>query len=246
VSGPATAAAGLELMRTGRLAGLVRRASEHTTGELGGQRLLPVLPELRALLPVGGLRRGSTLAVQVGPQWTVGATSLLLALLAGASRAGSWCAVVGVPTLGAAAAAELGVVLDRLALVPNPGPDWATVVGVLLDGVDIVVAAAPGPVAPAVASRLAARARHRGTVLVSYGPWERPDLTLDAVHGAWHGLGAGRGRLRCRQLTVTARGRGAAGVPRRVDVWLPRLSGVLPPVTGVPQAPEPPALTLVG
>ena len=136
--------------------------------------------------------------------------------------------------------------MRRPALVPNPGPDWATVVGVLLDGVDIVVAAAPGPVAPAVASRLAARARHRGTVLVSYGPWERPDLTLDAVHGAWHGLGAGRGRLRCRQLTVTARGRGAAGVPRRVDVWLPRLSGVLPPVTGVPQAPEPPALTLVG
>jgi hypothetical protein len=222
--------------------GLVRTGS--SLSEAGSERLLPVLPELRGLLPGGGLRRGATVAVDAGAG--AGAASLLLALLAGASRAGSWCAVVGVPTLGAAAAAEVGVALDRLALVPNPGPDWATVVGVLLDGVDIVVAAAPGPVAPAVAARLAARARHRGSVLVPYGRWERADVTLDAVRGVWHGLGAGRGRLRCRQLTVTARGRGAAGgVPKRVDVWLPRLSGVLPPVAGPVEA-QPPVLTLVG
>ena len=42
-----------------------------------------------------------------------GATSILLALLAGASAAGSWCAVVGMPSLGLVAAAELGIALDR-------------------------------------------------------------------------------------------------------------------------------------
>src|SRR5439155_174136 len=83
---------------------------------------------------------GSTVAVgarfdRAGrPVWSAGATSLLLALIAAASRAGSWCAVVGVPALGVAAADGLGVALDRLALVPYPGPDWATVVAALLDG----------------------------------------------------------------------------------------------------------------
>ncbi|GAB3331132.1 hypothetical protein GCM10027452_04390 [Micromonospora halotolerans] len=39
---------------------------------------------------------------------------MIVALLAEASRAGSWCAVVGVPTFGAGAAAEAGIALDRL------------------------------------------------------------------------------------------------------------------------------------
>jgi hypothetical protein len=156
------------------------------------------------------------------------ATSLLLSLLAEASKAGSWCAVVGVPTLGAGAAAELGVALDRLALVPNPGPDWPTVVAALLDGFDIVVASVPETMAPAIASRLAARARQRGAVLMPYGPWPAVDLTLDAVDPAWHGIESGRGRLRGRQLTVVARGRGAASAPRVTHLWLPQPSGVLP------------------
>jgi hypothetical protein len=253
--------AGLELVRAAGLTGLVRRATEHAPDELGAERVLPVLPELRELFPGNGLRRGATVAVgatfdRAGrPVWSAGATSLLLALLAAASQAGSWCAVVGVPTLGAAAAAEVGIALDRLALVPAPGPDWTTVVAALLDGVDIVVAAAPGPVAATVSGRLSARARHRGSVLVPYGRWEGADLTLDATRGVWRGLGQGRGRLRCRQLTITAQGRGAAAVPKRVDVWLPRASGVLrmvdaaakrPTLTLVPDAPDELAATGTG
>jgi hypothetical protein len=223
--------AALQLVRDAGLDGLVRRGSEHAFGELGSQRLLPVLAELRALLPGGGLRRGSTIGVGVGvgagagAGVGAGATSLLLALLAEASRAGSWCAVVGLPTLGIAAAAELGVVLDRLALVPHPGPDWPTVVAALLDGFDIVVTTAPGTVSPGVASRLAARARQRGGVLVPYGAWPSTDLTLEAVDPVWHGVEAGRGRLRGRQLSVVARGRGAVSVPRLTHLWLPRPTG---------------------
>src|SRR4051794_39408075 len=153
------------------LAELVRAAGD--TDEPGVHRVLPVVPELSGLLPSRGLRRGSTIAVAPGRAAPAGgATSLLLALLAEASRSGSWCAVVGVPALGAIAAAESGIALDRLALVPNPGPEWPTVVAALIDGVDLVVTAVPGPISGSIASRLAARARQRGSVLVPFGQWD--------------------------------------------------------------------------
>jgi len=60
-------------------------------------------------------------------------------MLAAPSEAGSWAAVVRLPDLGLLAAHECGVALVRLAVVPNPGPEWAVVVDALLDGLDIVV-----------------------------------------------------------------------------------------------------------
>jgi hypothetical protein len=214
-----------------RLAG-VRRASDLADAAAAGSvdRLLPVAPELLPLLPAGGLRRGSTVAV------TPGTSSLVPALLAGASASGAWSAVVGMPGLGILAAAQAGVALERLALIPYPGPEWPAVVAALLDGVDAVVVATPGPVAGRVASRLSARARQRGCVLMPYGRWEGADLTLTAERGVWEGLGAGRGRLRCRELTITARGRGAAGRPRSVRVQLPDPTGRLAELAGARSA----------
>ncbi|WP_310376510.1 hypothetical protein [Catenuloplanes atrovinosus] len=203
------------------LAQLVRPASE--MDESGAHRLLPVAPELSGLLPNRGLRRGSTVAVDTARPAS-GGTSLMLALLAEASRAGSWCAVVGVPALGVLAAAEAGIVLERLALVPYPGPEWPTVVAALIDGVDVVVAAAPDGVSTVVTDRLAARARQRGSVLVTYGAWTGADVTLQVTGGAWDGLGAGHGRLTRRRLTISATGRGAAARPREIRVWLPSAS----------------------
>ncbi|GAA0803475.1 hypothetical protein Sya03_27670 [Spirilliplanes yamanashiensis] len=202
------------------LAELIRPASG--TADPGIHRILPVLPELGGLLPGRGLRRGSTVAIAGGhPGAAGGHTSLMLALLAAASQAGSWCAVAGLPALGVLAAAELGIALDRLALVPHPGPEWPTVVAALLDGVDVVVVAVPGGVSAAVTARLAARARQRGAVLVPYGPWTGADVTLQISHGAWEGLGRGRGRLRRRRVTVAASGRGAAARGKELTVWLP-------------------------
>jgi hypothetical protein len=212
--------------RTGDPAGAaVRRASDLAGAAAAGgvDRLLPVSPVLAPLLPMGGLRRGSTVAV------TPGTSSLVLALLAGASAAGAWSAVVGMPGLGALAAAQAGVALERLALIPYPGPEWPAVVAALLDGLDVVVVATPGPVTGRVASRLAARARQRGGVLLPVGRWEGAELTLTAERAVWEGLGAGRGRLRCRELTITARGRGAAWRPRQVRVRLPDPTGRLAP-----------------
>jgi hypothetical protein len=215
--------AAAHLVRETGLTGLVRPGSAHAPEAVGSERLMPVLPELRPLFPGGALRRGATVGVAAAP--AAGATSVLLALLTEASRDGSWCAVVGLPTLGVAAAAELGVELERLVLVPHPGPDWPTVVAALLDGFDIVSIAAPGAVAPTIATRLAARARQRGAVLMPYGSWPAVDLALAAVDPVWHGIDSGRGRLRGRQLSVVSRGRGAAAAARSTHLWLPRPAG---------------------
>jgi hypothetical protein len=98
-------------------------------------------------------------------------------------------------------------------------------VGALLDGLDIVALATPGGVAPRLASRIAARARQRGTILVAVGAWPGADVTLDIVRGAWHGLGQGVGRLRSREVEVIASGRGAAARTRQVLLWLPGAAG---------------------
>ena len=232
------------------LAELIRPAGG--TDEPGVHRILPVLPELSGLLPGRGLRRGSTVAVVAGrPTNAGGGTSLLLSLLSAASRSGSWCAVVGVPGLGALAAAESGIALDRLALIPHPGPEWPTVVAALIDGVDVVVTAVPGTVSASIASRLVARTRQRGSVLMPYGRWDGADVTLQVMRGAWEGLGAGRGRLRRREVTITAKGRGAAVRSKEITMWMPgaavvpAVASVRAPLTTVADASERAPLTTV-
>ncbi len=223
------------LVRAAGLTGLVRPASEHARDPgAGDDRILPVLPGLRPLLPDGGLRRGSTVAVSGG----TGATSVMLALLGTASAGGAWSAVVGLPSLSPLAAAELGVCLGRLALIPYPGPEWTAVVAALLDGFDLVVAAPPGPVAASVAARLAARSRQRGSVLIAFGPWTGAEVVLQSDGGTWAGLGQGRGRLVGRELRVRARGRGAAARPRQISLLLPG-DGTGAAATGAPTRPVP-------
>jgi hypothetical protein len=92
---------------------------------------------------------------------------------------------------------------------------------------------APPAAAPAVlARRLAARAKQRGTVLIATRDWPTAELTIEADHGTWYGLAAGRGRLRWRTMTVVVRGRGAAERLRHAQMWLPPLTGPLPMVSG--------------
>jgi hypothetical protein len=205
--------------------GMVGVASGLGTAPADRARVLPVHPVLEDLFPWGGLRRGSTVAVR-------GSTSLLLALLAEATAAGSWAGVVGMPDLGVLAAAELGVAVDRLALVPGPASQLSPVVAALLDGLDLVVVATgetSGRIAEAHARRLSARARHRGAVLLPFGPWPGADLELTCEPGAWIGTGRGAGHLRQRQVVVHTRGRGAAARPTRAHLLLPAPDGSIQP-----------------
>jgi hypothetical protein len=207
---------------------------------LAGERLLPVVPALRPLLPGQGLRRGTTVAVGRS-------AALALALVAGASAAGSWVAAVGLSDLGIVAAAESGIALERLALVPAPGARaWATVVAAFLDAVDVVLVRSPAGLPPAQARRLAARTRERGAVLVPLGAWSEPaDLRLAVASSAWQGLGQGHGRLQARQVEVVAAGRGAATRERRVLLWLPSPNGAIVPAAP-PGEGRPPSARLAG
>lgn len=180
-------------------------------------RCLPVPGALAALLPSGGLDRGSTVVA-------AGSTSLALGLLTSASQAGGWVALVGLPSVGVLAAHGLGLDLDRVVLVPDPGPDAPTVVAALLDGVDVVVV---GPVAlsPADRRRLSARARERSAVLLPTTPWPGAHVVLTAEASRWDGLGHGHGRLRTGRVVVRRTGRGSAARQRRFDVVLPAAPG---------------------
>jgi hypothetical protein len=132
--------------------------------------------------------------------------------------------VVGMPSIGLVAAAELGVDLSRLALIPAPGDQWAAVVAALIDGFDLVLLHPPHRVGGGDARRLAARARERGAVLVLVDPpgWpEAPDIRLSVTASSWEGLGEGHGSLRARRMEVVAGGRRAAGRERRGSIWLP-------------------------
>lgn len=208
----------LELAR-----GLLRRAEERAErvrqAPETGHGLLPVAEPLTTLLP--GLRPGGTAAITTAP----GATSLLLALLAKASGSGAWIGVVGRPDLGIVAAAEAGLRLERLALVPHPGADLVAVTTALLDGLDVVAVAGAAAVRAADRQRLAARARQRGAVLVALGGWPGADVALTCTDIRWVGLGAGVGRLRTRRLWVQARGRGLGPAGREVELLLPGPDG---------------------
>lgn len=189
----------------------------------GSAGSLAVLPELARLLPGGGLRRGTTVAV-------CGATSLALALLAAPTREGSWAALTGLPELGLAAAAELGVDLARIALVPHPGAELAAVLSALVDGFDLVVLgpALAGGAQPQLARRLAGRVRNRGTVVLTVGPWPGADLELRVSGRHWHGITRdGYGHLKAREVVATSRGRGAAARPRSVELQLPGPGGAV-------------------
>lgn len=207
--------------------------------------VLPVAEALRPLFPAGGLRRGSAVeiavredAVAVGPRGRRaseggyaerpggGGCSLMLALLAEASVAGSWCVLVGAPGLGLTAAAEAGIELSRFALVPAPGPAWARAVGALVDGFDLVAVRPPVDLAATDARALTARARHHGAVLLSLGPWPGAEVRLVPVRSRWEGLGDGYGRLSARRMQIQAAGRGTAGGrPRTAELWLPAAEG---------------------
>ncbi|MCL1870621.1 MAG: hypothetical protein FWF90_09455 [Promicromonosporaceae bacterium] len=180
-----------------------------------------VHPDLAALLHGGVLPVGGTLAVQ-------GSTSLLLGLLATASHEGAWVAFVGAPAVGMLAAADAGMALERVGLVPDPGADAPTVVAALLDGIDVVVVGPGTTLLDADRRRLAARARERGAVLVSTVRWPGAHVTLDARGGTWWGVDQGAGWLRRRTLSVLRTGRGAAARPVELEVEVP----VAPAVPG--------------
>jgi hypothetical protein len=181
-------------------------------------RLIPTHPALAELLPGGGLKQGAMYSLE-------NSATLLLALLAGPSAAGSWCGVVGVPEFGIEAAASFGVDLDRLVLVPHPGDQWLAVTAAIADVLTVVVTKPPRQASDASLSRLSARLRQRGSTLIVLGnettrAWPQTEAMLSLSDSSWTGIGEGFGHLTARQVTVTVSTR-LGGRPRSARLWLP-------------------------
>jgi hypothetical protein len=183
-----------------------------------GDRLLPVLPPLRDLFPHGGLQRGSVVAVP-------GSGLLSLAIAAGASAAGAWCGVAGLPELGVRSAAGIGVDPSRLLLVGDPGQRWPQVTAALLDGCDLVLIRPLARPTAHVQRHIEAILRRSGGVLVVAGDWPGAQARLWVAAQQWVGLGAGHGRLMGRRVQVLAGGRGAGARSAQRWLWLPGPDG---------------------
>ena len=218
--------------RAGRrdLATLIERT---TPGVMAHERLIAVEECLTDLLPLGGLRRGSSVAVG-GPA----AVSLVLALCAAGSRDGAWVGAVGMESLGLAAAVEHGLVPERLFLVSAPPPSrWAEIVTVAAEGAELIVARVPDRLTPGDVRRVQARLGVRGTVLLlvegrpsgvqssgSSSIGGLTDLCLATRTMSWEGIGEGHGRLISRRVIVEVSGR-RSGRPHSVELLVPGPSG---------------------
>jgi hypothetical protein len=215
----------------------LRDRLEQMQGRRMSAPVLPTHPAFSHLLPGGGLKPGSAYAL-------ASSSSLLLALMARASQDGSWCGVVGMPDLGAEAAEKYGLDLDRLVFVPDPGPRWLAVTATIADVLPVVAVRPPLRQAQghggggAEVSRLAARLRERGTVLLVQGPWPQAEAVIDVADPRWSGLGSGHGYLAGRELTVTVASR-RSPVPRQARMLLPAADGSVT-LLGHPEALEPP------
>lgn len=220
------------------------RQSSTARGQAVVDRVHAVPAPLAAALPRGGLAGGTVVGLRGD-----GATSLLFALLS--ATPGSWSALVALPDLGLLAAAELGVDLDRVVVVPEPGPELLQVISILVDGVDVVVAAvAPGVrPAPGRLRVLGGRLRQRGAVLLTMGAWPESDLVLTSSWRGFTGLGDGHGRLLDRELLVEVSGRGV-GRPRQAVLSLRASRDAVRIVAGDPAGVRPgadrPAVAAVG
>ena len=181
---------------------------------LAQDQVLPIRSDLLPLFPWGGIKRGTVVETS--------SSALMLALLGKATSEGSWVAVVGSPDLGLAAAREHGVALERLVVVHRPPQDqMATVISALVDALDIVVIGSRLITSGVDARRLSARARERGSVLLSRGGWlVGPDLSLHVRSQHFLGLSEGHGHLAGWSIEVETSGRGAASLSRRVHLGL--------------------------
>lgn len=178
---------------------------------------LPTHPAFSSLLPGGGLRPGAAYSI-------ASSSSLLLALLSQPSQTGSWCGVVGMPDLGAEAAEHAGVDLERLVLVPDPGPRWLAVASTVAEVLTVVAVRPSSRATDKDISRLAARLRDRGAVLLVQGPWPQVEASLELSEPRWSGLGRGHGYVSGREVTVTARSR-RWPTSRRQRMLLPGADG---------------------
>ncbi|MFD6401184.1 hypothetical protein [Nocardia sp. NPDC060249] len=193
-------------------AALVQRRLTRRADDLDDWRStdrLPTIAALDDLLPAG-LPRGAVVNYQ-------GSMTVLLGMLAEASKSGLMTATVNLParpgsTAGLLAAHEMGAQLSNIAVVTAPPQRTIEVLNIAVDGLALVIAD-PGAATlpPSIAKVLVRRAhQHECTLVLANGQHRCPgsDLDMSAKCIATEGLGRGRGYLRAQHFTVDVVGKG--------------------------------------
>ena len=189
-------------------------------------RVLPVVDPLEPLLADRGLVRGKAVSCT-----GTASMSLALALAVQATAAGSWLAVVDLPTFGLEAAEEFGISLERVVRVDPPhgraaGDTWAELTAAVIDGFEVVVVRVPSRLNTGLARRVQARLQAREAVMITLGdagPFS-VDTELQVSNPHWEGVADGSGYLRSRRVDVTSSGRRVPR-PRYASLWLPGADG---------------------
>ena len=177
-----------------------------------GRRLdapvLPVHPALASLLPGGGLRPAPRTRSPRRPRCCSRCS-------AAPSQAGSWCGVVGMPRARRRSGRGAGGRSLAARADPRPRIPVAGGHGDHRRGAARGRRAPAGRATDAEVSRLAARLRDRGAVLLVQGPWPQAEAVLDVGDPAWTGRRArarlSRRRASHRDVVEPPHGRAAAG-----------------------------------
>ncbi len=223
---------------------------------LAREQLLSVPEVFHGILPSGGLQRGWTVRLE----GSASARALAWGLLQEVTTSGRWVAAVNVAGISLAAAAELGVAIERVLVIQNVQPDqWSAALGALVGAVDVILFDSPRHrVRPSEQRKMASRCRERGTVLMELGAGPVGQNVRQARTGqlqydvsfavnpiAWEGLGSGYGHLTTRRVEVAVSGRRSSGCQRRGRFELPTPDGKLKCLDQEPSPIERPQLKVV-
>ncbi|PRQ11389.1 hypothetical protein C1Y63_06715 [Corynebacterium sp. 13CS0277] len=203
--GGAGVSAGSNIVRDG---GGSRNGDSGLSNTPGGDSVrLPAPPAAEAVLPVAG-RLGELLPGGGFPRRAISEVDpccgIIADLVAGATAAGQFVAIVGWPDLLLAEVADRGD-LSRVVVVPDPGADPLHAIGVLAEGVDLVVfhSARDWQISPTRVRPLLARLRGgTAAVLMSGAHAPSPALRLRARTAGVAGLRQGAGRIRGLDVEV--------------------------------------------
>lgn len=167
----------------------------------GSRDILKTLSALDKLVPCGGLVRGTLNHISDTPL-------LLAELIASATRAGYYVAVVGWPEFSYAEVFDTGGDFSHIIVVADPGRNPLSVTAALADGVDLVIHYQNGfrHLADTFARPLRAKV-HQGTAAVLFINLSVPTPAADisAQVTTYRGIGAGSGRITGVDLLVTVR-----------------------------------------
>ncbi|WP_454978424.1 hypothetical protein [Corynebacterium propinquum] len=173
--------------------------SEGNESSVDPYRVVELSGQLAGVIPTGGLPKNSVSHCSDCP-------ALVSELIAQISAQGKTVAIVNWPDLSLAQVAESGD-LSKIITVPNPGGEWMTVLGVLAEGVDVLIYRSPRThtLSPTQARPLLAKVRKGGAAVLTIGAQvPSPALTINAQVTGFSGIGCGTGRIRNTEIAVSS------------------------------------------